>query len=522
MNQYKEKLEQYLSLPIFSEGEERLIQRDQLSVLLSYIADNALKIIKRQYGPTQIIDVVGIRRCGKTTLCKQAYCSIKSDIQSYTISGLPRSEGDIQSGSCRFPNGENEMLYCQFKSSDKKFNLEEFLKFCIDNKRFLFFLDDIHYIKNYQKDLYRIQDNFPKIILVIVGQGTSLLGRSFVGRHLSIALKPFSFRELYLSDLSIFTDIGARHLPIGKVDIEARHLPYGKVDIEARRLHEGKTDTTTCLEVFMRYGGIPEVSLNFFDVEEKVQQKLSQIAEICTECIEIDDQEKLVNFFLDLPPRKNTLYKQLLQADLISELGDGIYPADAGILNAICKSPTLHEKSLETLVYWHLRLQGKAMSKVADNIIMVNWNQFYLIISQNAQRSSPVSLWETGHRGNEVSEVRTKLIEGLTEMVIIIHEKMDENFKSETKVSDLKSNSPSFFDFKFSFAVIQMIPCFFGTSAAEFLSSECSPNQLPLFLDSAKYLKNIMTLIRKCNDKDLRPLAETLVVSLVDSQINGC
>src|SRR5437762_4269268 len=126
MNQYKEKLEQYLSTPIFSEGEERLIQRDQLSVLLSYVTDNALKIIKRQYGPTQIIDVVGIRRCGKTTLCKQAYCSIKSDLnqrpnasdlKSYTISGLPRDEGDIKSGSFSFPNNENEMLYCQFKSS---------------------------------------------------------------------------------------------------------------------------------------------------------------------------------------------------------------------------------------------------------------------------------------------------------------------------------------------------------------------------------------------------------------------
>src|SRR5437762_12168852 len=99
MNQYKEKLEQYLSIPISSEGE-RLIQRDQLSVLLSYIADNARKIIQRQYGPTQIIDITGIRRCGKTTLCKQAYCFIKSDINSSPLgknSGLPRNEGDIKS-----------------------------------------------------------------------------------------------------------------------------------------------------------------------------------------------------------------------------------------------------------------------------------------------------------------------------------------------------------------------------------------------------------------------------------------
>lgn len=149
------------------------IKRDALKKLISYISLR------------QIITITGIRRCGKSTLAKQAI--------NYLI------DSGVQIANILFINLENP-YFLEYKHNASFLNTiyEEYLKLMNPQGKVYLIFDEIQYFDNWQvyiKSKYESSD----IKFIITGSNSSMLSNDLntllSGRSLNIHLDSFSFSE---------------------------------------------------------------------------------------------------------------------------------------------------------------------------------------------------------------------------------------------------------------------------------------------------------------------------------------
>jgi len=172
-----------------------------------------------------IIDIVGVRRSGKTYLM---YMVIKKLFES----GLDKN-------SIVYINFENKVLY---PLNDKL--LDELLNYFFEkkSKKIFLFLDEIHNVKGWERWARSVYDEYKgKIKLVVSGSTSKIMSDKvsslLTGRHVPVKLLPLSFKEFL--DFKGFT-------------FSLSDLKYSKrKNIEIRKL----------FEEYMKFGGFPEVAL---------------------------------------------------------------------------------------------------------------------------------------------------------------------------------------------------------------------------------------------------------------------
>ena len=149
------------------------VKREALSKLISYLP---LK---------QIITITGIRRCGKSTLAKQAI--------NYLI------ESGVEAKNILFINLENP-LFLEYKNDANYLHViyEEYLKLMNPQGKVYCIFDEIQYFDNWQvyiKSRYELSD----IKYILTGSNSSMLSNELStllsGRSLNIHLDTFSFTE---------------------------------------------------------------------------------------------------------------------------------------------------------------------------------------------------------------------------------------------------------------------------------------------------------------------------------------
>lgn len=149
------------------------VKREAISKLISYLP---LK---------QIITITGIRRCGKSTLAKQAI--------NYLI------ESGVEAKNILFINLENP-LFLEYKNDANYLHViyEEYLKLMNPQGKVYCIFDEIQYFDNWQvyiKSRYELSD----IKYMLTGSNSSMLSNELStllsGRSLNIHLDTFSFTE---------------------------------------------------------------------------------------------------------------------------------------------------------------------------------------------------------------------------------------------------------------------------------------------------------------------------------------
>lgn len=196
------------------------IKRDVLDKFISYIP---LK---------QIITITGIRRCGKSTLAKQAI--------NYLIqSGVPKED-------IFFINLENP-YFLEYKHDASFLNVifEEYLKLMNPKGKIYCIFDEIQYFDNWQvyiKSKYESSD----IKYIITGSNSSMLSHELntllSGRSLNIHLDTFSFTEF---------------------------LDYKGIDYKTEFAQiKNKIDIARAKDEYLRWGGFYEV-FEVFDESTK-------------------------------------------------------------------------------------------------------------------------------------------------------------------------------------------------------------------------------------------------------------
>jgi len=197
------------------------IKREALDKLISYLP---LK---------QIITITGIRRCGKSTLAKQAI--------NYLI------DNGIEAKNIFFINLENPM-FLEHRHNPAFLNTiyEEYLKLMNPKDKIYCIFDEIQYFDNWQvyiKSKYESSD----IKYIITGSNSSMLSNELntllSGRSLNIHLDTFSFTEF---------------------------LDYKLVDYsdEFNRI-KNRIDIARAKDEYLKWGGFYEV----FEVDDEIVKK---------------------------------------------------------------------------------------------------------------------------------------------------------------------------------------------------------------------------------------------------------
>ena len=172
-----------------------------------------------------IIDIVGVRRAGKTYLMYMVIEELKNKFKNSPIIYI---------------NFENKILY----PLNEKL-LDELINYILRNdftKAFLF-LDEIQTIKGWEHWARTIYDSYKEKIKIVVSGSTSKIIRKEIatlltGRHVSIKLFPLSFIEL---------------LKFNGIEINKETIRYSiQQQIKIKVL----------LEEYLKFGSFPEVCLN--------------------------------------------------------------------------------------------------------------------------------------------------------------------------------------------------------------------------------------------------------------------
>lgn len=197
------------------------VKREALSKLISYLP---LK---------QIITITGIRRCGKSTLSKQAI--------NYLI------ESGVNAQNIFFINLENP-LFLEHKQNPAFLDViyEEYLKLINPKGKVYCIFDEIQYFDNWQvyiKSKYETSD----IKYIITGSNSSMLSNELntllSGRTLNIHLNTFSFTEF----------------------LDYKNISYSnKLEQISNRI-----EIQRAKDEFLKWGGFYEV----FDVEDELIKK---------------------------------------------------------------------------------------------------------------------------------------------------------------------------------------------------------------------------------------------------------
>ncbi len=197
------------------------IQREKLHKLISYLP---LK---------QIITITGIRRCGKSTLLKQAI--------NYLL------DNGVDAKNILFINLEHP-YFLEFRDNPNFLNkiYDEYLKLANPQGKVYCFFDEIQYFNNWQvyiKNKYETSD----IKFIITGSNSSMLSNELntllSGRSLNIHLSTFNFREF----------------------LNYKGIEYkDKIERTANRIEIARAK-----DEFLKWGGFYEV----FDVKDEAIKK---------------------------------------------------------------------------------------------------------------------------------------------------------------------------------------------------------------------------------------------------------
>src|SRR3989338_3901956 len=206
--------------------------------IYEYWQEDLPEIVTREIGigsSDLIIDIVGIRRCGKTFLM---FSEIKDLLRK------------ADKKSTIYINFESRKL---FPLRQEYFN--EIVEFIHSEKLFergkvYLFLDEVQRIAGWEKFVRSIYDEFKgKIKIFVSGSNASLLSKDYgtllTGRHLSKTLMPLSFKEF---------------------------LRFKKYEIKKVLTEKDRANIKKFLEEYLDFGGFPEVVLS-----ENKEQMLSQL-----------------------------------------------------------------------------------------------------------------------------------------------------------------------------------------------------------------------------------------------------
>jgi len=181
----------------------------------------------------QIITITGIRRCGKSTLAKQA-------INYLMETGVPKE-------NIFFINLENP-YFLEYKHDARFLNtiFEEYLKLMNPKGKIYCIFDEIQYFDNWQvyiKSKYELSD----IKYIITGSNSSMLSHELAtllsGRSLNIHLNTFSFTEF---------------------------LDYKEIDYKSEFAQiKNRIDIAIAKEEYIKWGGFYEV----FEVNDEISKK---------------------------------------------------------------------------------------------------------------------------------------------------------------------------------------------------------------------------------------------------------
>jgi len=180
-----------------------------------------------QLEPPHIIDIIGVRRCGKTYFMFQ-------QIEELINTGVPKTHIlylNIDDDRLQPLNGDElERLIDTFRE----------LYPGGDDERLYFFLDEIQNFPGWEQWIKGIYDRKRNLRIVISGSNASLLSEEvanrLTGRHLTTRMYPFSFSEF---------------IEYNEIPVDLKTLPYSEKKIEVKRLFQ---------EYLIR-GGFPELIL---------------------------------------------------------------------------------------------------------------------------------------------------------------------------------------------------------------------------------------------------------------------
>ena len=165
------------------------------------IPRNGMETLKEYLKARQIISIVGVHRCGKSTLLRQTI--------NYLI-----QEKNVPPGNILFLNLENP-YFTPYRKDIR--NLEkiyaDYLKLVDPQGKIYIFLDELQYFSDWQvfvKSKYEGEN----VKFIITGSNSQLLSSELVtllsGRTLPLALYPFDFNEYLLAKGEIIvSEVGA-------------------------------------------------------------------------------------------------------------------------------------------------------------------------------------------------------------------------------------------------------------------------------------------------------------------------
>jgi predicted AAA+ superfamily ATPase len=338
-----------------------MIKKEQLKqIIRDFHLDSKFDIISRELQPPtdskKIITLIGVRRCGKTSILYDMINKLTESIEKKNI---------------LFLNFEDERL--ELDVSELDLILQAYLELYpdLDLKESYFFFDEIQNITGWEKFIRRVYDSISKNIF-ITGSNSKLLSSeiatSLRGRTISFEVFPLSFRE-YLSFKSIDVDFYSSK---SLAKIKNAQLDFFKNGAFPETLFLDSKYTNKILQEYFnvllykdiseRYNITNTVALKFF-LKRIIASSTKQISinkiynELKSNNIKVgkntlyDFLEYTQNIYLAL-----TLYKY--DKSLVNqELGEKkIYSIDIGLNNAIkFRFSDDIGKSLENSVFLELK-----------------------------------------------------------------------------------------------------------------------------------------------------------------------
>jgi predicted AAA+ superfamily ATPase len=176
-----------------------------------------------------LIDIIGIRRCGKTYL------------MFYVIKKL--LEKKVDKKAVIYINFEDRALYpLTNKLLDEVLNYIYEENLLEKEKRVFLFLDEIQAVPEWERWVRNIYDEFKGEIKIFVSGSASKIARREVaalltGRHISLTLFPLDFKEF----------------------LNFKNVSYDPKEIQFSRKKQAQLKAL--LREFMEFGGFPEVAL---------------------------------------------------------------------------------------------------------------------------------------------------------------------------------------------------------------------------------------------------------------------
>lgn len=202
---------------------------------------DVLDVLKKYIELPHIISIVGVRRGGKSTLLKQL---INYLLKVKKV--VPKNILFLNLESPYFSRYKDDVMYLE-----KIY--EDYLKIASPQGRVYFFLDEVHYFREWQVFLKAHYEQ-KNVKFVITGSNSRLLSSELItllsGRTIPVEVYPFSFME-FLSSRNIDVSNGVSL-------IKQRHM--------IKRV----------LDEYLRYGGFPEIA--FVTEKETAREILAMYA----------------------------------------------------------------------------------------------------------------------------------------------------------------------------------------------------------------------------------------------------